>query len=523
MRPVTLALTTGWALSRRAAVSRFDEASRAPREAQARWLRGALERVGPSAYGRAHRLDDVADVETFRRRAPVTSWAEVAPWVERIERGEANVLSTEPVLMLERTSGSSATPKRVPYTKGLLADFGAATSPWLDDLFRHFPSLSTTRQYWSLSPVSRAPERTSGGLRIGMEDDTEYFDPLTRAAMKRLFVVPGAVARCRSLEAWREETLVHLLNGADLGFVSVWNPSFLAVLFDGISGLAPTLEPRLTPARRHTFARALEGGRFDAETMWPSLALISCWTEGWAAQALPELRRFFPSTPVQGKGLLATEGVVSFPLWGEPGAVAAVTSHFLEFEALDDEGRPLRLVDELRDGARYAPIITTRGGLVRYRLPDVVRCVGWWRAVPLLRFEGRLDKTADLRGEKLSAVVVERAIAEVVRAVPVAFVLLAPSLAPARYRLFVEGVPQATADQLARSLEAALLGEHHYRYCRELGQLGAIEAVTVTDGRVRYLEALRARGLKLGDIKPSAFDVRPEWDAVFEAARVLGR
>lgn len=516
MRAITRALTMGWAVSRRAAVKAFDEASRAPRDAQARWLKTALGRLGPSDFGRSVHLEDVSDVETFRRRAPVMTWDEVAPWVERIAAGEPNVLTTEPVLMLERTSGSSAVPKRLPYTKGLLADFGAATAPWFDDLFRHFPSLATTRQYWSVSPAARAPERTSGGLRVGLEDDSEYFDPLTRAAMKRLLVVPGTVARCPSLEAWREETLVRLLEADDLGFLSIWNPSFLSVLFEGLPSLAPRLEGRLSRSRRATLRRALEGGRFDAEAMWPSLALISCWTDGWAVNALPELRRFFPSTVVQGKGLLATEGVVSFPLWGQPGAVAAVTSHFLEFEALEDEGRPLRLVDELRARSRYSPLLTTRGGLVRYRLPDVVRCVGHWRALPLLQFEGRLDKTADLRGEKLSAVVVEPAIAKAIAGRQVEFVLLAPSLAPAGYRLFVEGVSAEEAARLAEQLEAALLTEHHYRYCRDLGQLGPVEAVRVTNGRARYLEAMRARGVKVGDLKPSAFDTRPTWDGVFE-------
>ena len=76
-----------------------------------------------------------------------------------------------------------------------------------------------------------------------------------------------------------------------------------------------------------------------------------------AAQALPGLRRYFPTTPLQGKGLLATEGVVSFPLWGQPAPVAAVTSHFLEFEALEDDGHPVRLLHELREGAAYAPLL----------------------------------------------------------------------------------------------------------------------------------------------------------------------
>lgn len=516
---LTTALTTAWAATRQASVRAFAEASGSPRRAQERWFAKARASLGGSAYGVARGLDRATSLEDVRRRCPVLEWDDVAPWVERVENGERGVLTTEPVLAFERTSGSTKAPKRVPYTRGLLDDFSAATGPWLDDLFRHFPGLFSTRQYWSVSPAVRPPETTPGGLPVGFDDDTAYFGPATRLAMKQLMVVPSAVARAREVNAWRDETLAHLLAAEDLGFVSVWNPSFLTLLLDAVPERWPMLAPRLSASRRLRVGRALgASGHGWAEVVWPRLALVSCWTDGWAAQDVAGLRRHLPCTPLQGKGLLATEGVVSFPLWGVPAPVAAVTSHLLEFEALDDDGRPARFVDELREGARYTPLLTTRGGLVRYRLPDVVRCVGHWRALPLLRFEGRVDKTSDLRGEKVSSVVVEAVLREVLASATVAFALLAPELEPLpHYTLFLES-NGGEVERIAAALEAALSREYHYRYCRELGQLGPVEVHPVREGRARWLAELQRRGLKLGDIKPSAFDVVPGWAQRFGVA-----
>jgi hypothetical protein len=434
--------------------------------------------------------------------------------VARLEAGEHAVLTNDPVRMLERTSGGVAGPKHVPYTAALLSEFQAATSPWLDDLFAAFPALFALRQYWSVSPAAREPERTPGGLRVGLEDDTEYFSGPTRWAMKRLFAVDGAVARERDVGAWREQTLAQLLAAGDLGFVSVWNPSFFTLLLEALERDWPRWEQALSPARRAEVQRGLDAaGTFTGEALWPRLALISCWTDAWAAHAVPALRRFFPRTPLQGKGLLATEGVVSFPLWGQGAPVAAVTSHLLEFESLDD-GRP-RWVDELRVGAAYAPILTTGGGFTRYRLADCVRCVGHLGAAPLLRFEGRLDRTADLRGEKLESAFVEHALAQALRATPARFALVAPELGErdAGYVLFVEGC--ATPDALGAELEARLRAQPHYAYARDLGQLRALRVQVVERGEEKRVAALRERGVRLGDIKPAGFEVRPGWSAAF--------
>lgn len=499
------ALNLAWAASRRASVRRFREALRNPALAQGELFSAHVKRTADSEWGRAHGYTRISSVSDFRSRVPVSTWTELKPWVERIERGERHVLNAEPIRMLERTSGGASGPKHVPYTEVLLSEFQAATGPWLDDLFRSFPSLFSKRQYWSVSPVARAPEQTSGGLRIGLEDDTEYFGAAERFAMKQLFAVDGSVARERDVEVWRRQTLESLVRAEDLGFISIWNPSFLTLLMEALEREWSTNYARLASTSQ---LRALEAsGTFSGEALWPSLRLVSCWTDAWAAQAVPALRRFFPRTPFQGKGLLATEGVVSFPLWGQGAPVAAVTSHYLEFESLDD-GRIVE-VHQLKKDAPYAPILTTGGGFSRYRLPDLVRCVGFLEATPLLRFEGRLDRTSDLRGEKLEAAFVEAALAESLREVPAKFALLAPELKDERaaYVLFVEDCARPT--ELAAKLEALLRTQPHYAYARELGQLGPLRVEEVSHGEEQWIGLQRARGVRLGDIKPSGFSSTP--------------
>ncbi len=507
------ALNLAWAISRRSSVAKFHEALRDPARAQERWLRDFLRANEGTAYGRAHHFREINSVADFRSWVPIEDYESLTPWIERIEEGQREVLTREPVLMLERTSGGVKGPKHIPYTQGLLNDFGAATGPWLDDLALTFPKLFTTRQYWSLSPASRDPEVTRGGLRIGLEDDTEYFDAATRFAMKRLFAVDGSVGRLRDLELWRTRTLEQLVAAADLGFISVWNPSFLTLLMEELvtkwASYAYPLDSKRRAQIEDRFERA---GGFVGEAIWPKLQLISCWTDAWAAQALPGLRRFFPTTPFQGKGLLATEGVVSFPLWGLAAPVAAVTSHFLEFSSLDDER--VSGVHELREGTTYAPVLTTRGGFARYRLADRVRCVGFHERAPLLRFEGRLDRGSDLRGEKLNATFAENAVRASLEEHSASFAMLAPELSdPPRYVVYFEDCSEP--DRLAAAIEQRLCEAMHYRYARELGQLGPVSPRLVSGGEQRVLRELVRRGQRLGDIKPIGFDPRPIWSDVF--------
>src|SRR5262249_25945009 len=87
-------------------------------------------------------------------------------------------------------------------------------------------------------------------------------------------------------------------------------------------------------------------------------------------------------------------------------AALALRSHFFEFGEWPQEPTEppdkIRLAHELEVGRCYEVIVTTGGGLYRYRLGDLVEVTGFENECPLIRLVGRADRRTDLVGEKLS-------------------------------------------------------------------------------------------------------------------------
>ena len=521
-------MQAGHRLSLSPARARFERALRDCEAAQSKRLRMLVASNADSAYGRAHRFDSIASVRQWQERVPVVGYDELQPWVLRAAHGEPSVLTTAPVRVFERTSGSTAANKLVPYTSALLDEFAAATRPWLHDLYASCPGLRGTTSYWSISPATRQPERTAGGVPVGFADDTEYFGCVERFALRHMLAVPASLARMSDMDAWADETARHLVAAADLGLISVWHPSFFVLLLRRIETNLGAFLDR-APPRRAAAVRARLQHQTLGQALWPRLAVVSCWTEAAAASAVPALRSALPHARIQPKGLLATEGVVSLPLQQGPDhvSVAAVAGHFLEFIDLDRPSARPRLAHELAKGALYAPVLSTGGGFYRYRLGDAVRCAGFHLQAPVLSFEGRIDQVSDVCGEKLDPRLVAAALDEAQRATGAAlsFALMAPAAGePPQYCLYAEGVDGVALRTLCEVVEQRLCDSHGYRYARELGQLAPVHGVAVSDGAARYLRARTMAGQRAGDIKPAQLDNSLDWSAVFrgtaQAARV---
>ncbi len=515
-----------------------------PRAAQRRVFERIREQARDSAYGRHHRLGSAPTLDAWRAQAPMVRFADLAPWIERIAAGERDVLTATPTLFFERSSGSSGAVKLVPYNRALLDDFDRAISPWLFDLHAHRPALWPLASYWSISPLAATGERTPGDIPIGIEDDSEYLSPAVRRLIDATRVVPSDVRRITDLEAWRYVTLRFLAGSERLGLVSVWSPSFWRVLCDSLGEdtarlirdvrdgtltppgwLPAATRARLTARLRPDAARAaaleaiaLGAGSLVASEVWPRLQLLSCWTAAASAAGARDLARHFPNTEIQGKGLLATEGVVSIPLTGHPGAAPALLSHLLEFRPRDAADHETCFVDELDTGQDYEVILTTSGGLYRYALGDAVRVVGRIGRTPLIEFVGRVDRVVDLVGEKLEERFVASCIARGLAGLSAApsFAMLAPEDGtPPHYVLFVEIRQGSPTADLAMRLDRALAGNPHYDYARRLGQLGAVEVVPVEHGERRYLDGCVALGQRAGDVKPTALHRDTGWRARF--------
>src|SRR5262249_7997938 len=159
----------------------------------------------------------------------------------------------------------------------------------------------------------------------------------------------------------------------------------------------------------------------------------------------------------------------------------------------------------------YEVIITTGGGLYRYRLHDFVQVVGRYRGSPLIRFIGKAAAVSDRFGEKLNERHVRQSLDALLgrRGITPEFAMVAYEEGAGRpaYTLFIESPGQSDAALylLGADLEAALAENYHYRYCRKLGQLAPLRVVRIErDGLATYLAVCQQHGQRLGDIKPVA-------------------
>jgi len=527
------ALANGlWAASLAADARAFHHACADPQASQERLLRRQMRCAASSAIGRDFDLARVTRLIDLQHALPLGDHASHIPYLERVEAGEPNVLGNDPVLALEPTSGSTAGAKRIPTTRGLRRAFGRAIAPWIVDLFRHDPLLMTGPAYWSLSPALQRASHSAGGVPIGFDADTAYLGRVGAALAGSVLAVPDGVRALRTTDAFRHASLLHLVASARLRLLSVWNPSFFTILLDALPAHAERLAHDLErgtctpldgaplaalarPPDRAAATRlraALRGEPTDVgRTLWPWLRLASCWTDAAAERPARELSRRLPQASLQGKGLIATEAFVTLPLHGVAAPVLALRSHVFEF--LDASGT-CSFAHQLEPGATYEVVVTT-GVLYRYRLGDMVRVEGHHRHAPTMRFLGRTAGISDHVGEKLHEPHVRDALDRACRALGVEprFALLACDTreGPPTYRLYLEGVSPERHAALLAAFEQGLSSNPHYAYARALGQLGAPRVVPVTDGAARFEAAAAARGLRRGDVKPSALSAATDW------------
>ena len=478
---------------------RFAKALANPRRAQTAFLRQILTDNANCPFGVAHGFGQIATLEEFRACVAVGSYDTVVKDIERTAQTGAATLTSEQPITYERTGGSSAGSKLVPYPPAMLGAFRTAILVWLHDLAERIPAMTQGRFYASISPATRQAEVTPGGIPVGLPSDAAYLgDDLATFFMKLLAVPPelGAIA---DPAQWQAATLAALIEAEDLSFISIWSPTFLIALMESLPNHGEAIRDTLTPPACARFDRAWQAGRLDTEALWPRLACISCWTAGPSAGFARQLGALFPHAAIDPKGVLATEAPITLTCGTDASAVPALTSCFVEF--FDESGKP-HLCDELEVGQTYRAVITTPGGFYRYDIGDLFACRAMREGVPELEFIGRAGLTCDLVGEKLEDGFVSPLLARL--PVPA---MLAPRADRRGYEVISDCADLAQAD--VDKLEQALCDNPQYAYARRMGQIESIVPRSVATMSQRLIANGVGSGRLMGDIKTSGLMKEP--------------
>jgi GH3 auxin-responsive promoter len=485
----------------------FEAKLREPRRAQEGTLKAILKRHATSEYGRRYRFEEIDSYEAYRARVPVVRYEDIREDVQRMMRGERDVLIQGAASYFSTTSGSMAAPKFIPGTQQTIAAGCDAIMARNAYLFHHHPRSALGRP---LFIVGNAVEgKTAMGVTYGAMTGFAYYVghmgfPGTPFPYD-VFTVPDYASRYYCI-------LRLALAARDLSAIFVYNSSTLPLLFEvalarwdelledvGSGGLTPkvalprdlrgALESSLRPdPRRAAELRLLKDA--GPRAWWPGLAVLMCWKGGSLGFYQAQLARWIGDLPVRDFGILASEVLLTIGVDDvTAGGVLLPESGFFEFVPKGEGLESARGAHELEPGHEYRVLITTHGGLYRYDLEDVVRVEGEHAGMPLLSFRHRAGRVHSFTGEKLTEYQVTLAVQAAAQAIGVrlrGFVAIPTWHTPPYYEVRAEldgaspwPLCRTLSDRIDEELRAVNI---EYASKRDSGRLGRAHLALVAPG-----------------------------------------
>jgi hypothetical protein len=406
---------------------RFENATRDALGAQRDKLRSIIGRNRDTEYGRAHGFGSIRSVADFQRQVPINSYDTLGPYIERMSRGERNLLTADDPIMFAVTSGTTGKAKLIPVTPSYLAEYTHSVQVHTWRVVEDYGT-SVSGQFLVTSSCD-VEGHTPAGIPYGALSG--FVIKRQPAMVRSHFVLPYEVALIKDVELKYYVTL-RLAVEAPMVAISSLNPSSVLMLCDklqlhaerlidevragtasAMGDLPPAidraLKPRLAPNLRRADELAAihrEHGELPPRVVWPKLMGLTCWKGGTMPLYSRQLRRWFGDLPIRDRGYMASEGIGSIPLVnaGAAGALA-VTTHFFEFIPVDrreEPDPPVLTCDQLQPNCDYYILFTTSAGLYRYDINDIIRVVDFYHDDPVIEFVRKGRGITSLTGEKLA-------------------------------------------------------------------------------------------------------------------------
>lgn len=103
--------------------SQFCKKNSSDRCSAGEFLRNLLLAHQDTVLGREYGLRDIKTIDRFREQVPILPYSSYEPYTTRIAKGEANILTAEPVAHLIQSSGSTGKRNSFP-------SLGKLRNPW---------------------------------------------------------------------------------------------------------------------------------------------------------------------------------------------------------------------------------------------------------------------------------------------------------------------------------------------------------------------------------------------------------
>ncbi len=403
----------------------FERATKDPLKAQQKVLFEFLDRNKNTEYGLKYNFTGVKSTGDYQRVVPLTDCEAMRPYVDRMTKGEPNVLTFEKPIFFSVTSGSSGHPKFVPITKYARAKKAEVLNLWAYYILRDHPEITSGKILAIVSP--EVDGFTPCGTPYGAESGHGYKN--LSKAVRRLYALPYEVFEISDYNA-RYYTILRIAMEQNIATIATMTPSTIILLCQRIEkvkhdvindiekgtlkagidippearkAIEKNLKPN--PKRAEQLRRILAEKTLLPKYFWPGLELIECWKRGTVGLYLREFPKYFGGVRVRDFGYFSSEARCSIPMSDEgAGGTLAISSNFYEFIPREDIGKKEKrtlLCDRLEKGKEYFIVLTTPGGLYRYNIDDMIRVLGFFNKTPVIEFVQKGINVTSVTGEKL--------------------------------------------------------------------------------------------------------------------------
>ena len=399
------------------------------RERQLLLLKDILNENKDTEFGKKHQFGDIQTVAEFQSKVPVNTYDSLEDYVTRQTKGESDVLVKGNPISYATTSGTTGTPKYIPITKrAQLESHQNVSRIFTHSIYKECPEAFEGTILTIVSPAEegKTPDGTVFGSTSG-----QLILSMNKVVQDK-YTIPYEVLTLDNYEA-RNYCIILLGIHNPVTMLSTANPSTLSLLAkqghqwqDQL--ISDTESGKLNPKLNiPDHVRALVQERFQANLeladqlrlsiykdpenklrpkhYWNNLKLVTCWTGGNSNVFIKQMKEWYGDVKIRDIGYLASELRGSIPLTnGNSSGVLTIGENFFEFVKVSDidQSHPhFYLADELEVGERYYIFFTTKAGLYRYNINDIVEVTGYTHSTPNITFVQKGKGVTNITGEKL--------------------------------------------------------------------------------------------------------------------------
>ncbi|MEW6469364.1 MAG: GH3 auxin-responsive promoter family protein [Bacteroidota bacterium] len=351
--PILNSIASWWMRKRMHQIELF---MKYPHDVQNEWFRKLVVEAANTEWGKKFRYSEINSLQKFRERVPLQDYDTLKPFIERMRKGEQNVLWPSEVKWFARSSGTTSDKSKfIPITKESLD--GCHYNGGRDMVAIHCTNNQDTQLFTGKNLALAGSLRTD---RFGLYES--YHGDLSAIVVSNL-PMWAEFLRAPDLEiALMDEWISKLDRLAETtmkeNITSIAGvPSWMMVLL------------------RHILKRS---GKKSICEVWPGLEVFFHGGVNFSPYR-EQFRELLGSEKVDFLEIYnASEGF--FGLQNERGSEElllmldyGIFYEFIPLEHANDENPKAYSLEEVETGKNYAVVISTTAGLWRYKLGDTVR------------------------------------------------------------------------------------------------------------------------------------------------------